>query len=156
MLVSELVDQITLNTDNVESLDFAEQKQYINAAIDYLSLFLAGKKDPELMTVVDIAPGLPVPSNFIGFVPANGYPVYILGNVFNTYTGLTAKQVKYTTAKPHISELTDTVPFRDMYSPLLVMVASMMINNRTPGISVAQEAEIKAQFETVLTAAKGG
>ncbi|XFO65410.1 hypothetical protein SPSIL_015200 [Sporomusa silvacetica DSM 10669] len=155
MLVQDLINLINLEAD--ELLDTDEDNiPYINAAIDYLSFTLAGLKDPELMTVADIAPGLPVPSNFISLVPANGYPLYTVGSVFNSTTGNVVKGVKYTISKPHVSLVTDTIPFRDMYGSVLMFIASYMIKKKSyiPVEYTSQDSTFAQAVLAAISAAK--
>jgi hypothetical protein len=154
--VQSLIDLINLEADELLDTD-ADNIPYINAAIDYLSFTLAGLKDPEVMTCADISPGLPIPSNFIGLVPANGYPLYNVGGVFNSTTGNTVKQVKYTTAKPHVSAVTDTLPFRDLYASVLCFIASYMIKKKSyiPVEYTTQDSTFTQSVLAAITAAKG-
>ena len=130
MLVQDLINQINIDSNDLPDSD-AETIQYINYAIDALSFLLCGLKDPEMMATCDIAPGLLVPSNFVEFVPQNGYPVYIVGDRFNTTTGNVVKLVKYSISKPHISAVTDTIPFKDIYSGALCFLVSKMIKGKS-------------------------
>lgn len=130
MLVQNLIDQVAIDTNDLPDSD-TETIQYINYAIDYLSLLLCSLADVEMMTIEDIAPGITKPSNFVGFVPKNGYPVYVVGDKFYTTTGATVKQVKFTTSKPHIAAVTDTIPFKDVYSGALVFLVSKMIKAKS-------------------------
>lgn len=156
MLVQEFINQLTLNTDNVESLEYPDPLMYVNAAIKWWSFQLAKINPNELCVKITVTNGMPKPSNFICFVPKNGYPCTECGDYLYTNSGTDVANVKYAACKPSVSKLDDEIPFNDMYSPILIMATSMMINNRTPGISVAQEAELKSLFENSVAAAKGG
>lgn len=130
MLVQDIINLINLEADELLDQD-TDNIPYINSAIDFLSFTLCGMKDPEMISCCDIAPGLAVPSNFVAFVPANGYPVFITGGLFNTTSGAVVRQVSYSTAKPHVSLITDQVPFKDMYCSVLVLIVSYMIKKKT-------------------------
>lgn len=130
MLVQDLINQINIDSNDLPDSD-TETIQYINYGIDALSLLLCSVKDPEMMATCDIAPGLLVPSNFVELVPQNGYPVYIVGDRFNTTTGNVVKMVKYSISKPHISAVTDTIPFKDIYSGALCFLVSKMIKGKS-------------------------
>lgn len=130
MLVQDLINQINIDSNDLPDSD-TETIQYINYGIDALSLLLCSVKDPEMMATCDIAPGLIVPSNFVEFVPQNGYPVYIVGDRFNTTTGNVVKMVKFTTSKPHISLVTDTIPFKDIYAGVLCQFVSKLIKGKS-------------------------
>lgn len=157
MLVQNLIDLINLEADELLDED-VDNIPYINNAIDFLNFKLAALKDIELLSMMDIAPGLPIPSNFIALVPANGYPLYSVNGVFNTTTGGTVKSVKYTSAKPHVSTITDTIPFRDIYSGLLVFTASYLIKKKSyiPPEYLNVDSAFIDQFMAVMSQAKGG
>jgi len=129
MLVQDVINLINLEADELLDED-TDNIPYINAAIDYLSFTLAGMGSSDCMTTLQIVSGLPVPSNFIEFVPQNGYPAYIFGDLFYTNNGGAVK-VKYATAQPHVSVITDTIPFKDMYVTTLVFIASYLIKKKT-------------------------
>lgn len=129
MLVQNLINLINLEADELLDAD-ADNIPYINAAIDYLSNTLCGMKDPEMMSLLNITNGDLVPSNFAGFVPPNGYPVYLVGDKFYTTVGTTVS-VKYAAYKPHIAAVGDTVPFKDAYQTVLVFIASYLIKKKS-------------------------
>ena len=132
MLVQELINLINLEADELLDED-TDNIPYINQAIDYLSFTLCGMGDPEMINVMDISSKVDVPSNFVDFVPHNGYPLYIQNNKFwvTTSSGLTLKKVKYSISKAHVSTVSDTIPFKDMYAGTLVLIASYMIKKKT-------------------------
>lgn len=152
MLVSDLITLITLESGDLLDDDM-ENIPYINHAIDVLSFFLDGIGDPEMITTADVQDNLDVPSNFVDFVPHNGYPVYILGGKFMTTTGGIVHGVKYTTTRAHVSKINDPLPFKDMYANVLVLIASYMIKKKTY-IPVEYCAEDKAFTEEVMSAIK--
>ena len=132
MLVQELINLINLEADELLDED-TDNIPYINQAIDYLSFTLCGMGDPEIINVMDISSNVDVPSNFVDFVPHNGYPLYIQNNKFwvTTSSGLTLNKVKYSISKAHVSTVSDTIPFNDMYAGTLVLIASYMIKKKT-------------------------
>lgn len=155
MLVQNLIDLINLEADELLDEDI-DNIPYINSAIDYLSFTLAGLGSSDCMNTIVITDNTPVPNNFIEFVPKNGYPIYIDNDVF--YTSGKTITAKYSIAKPHISTITDTIPFRDMYASTLVLIASYMIKKKSY-IPVEYTSSDKAFIADVLNsikAAKGG
>lgn len=154
MLVQDLIDLINLEADELLDED-TDNIPYINQAIDYLSFTLCGMGDPEMINVMDITSNADIPINFVDFIPHNGYPIYIQTNKFwvMTSSGLPIKQVKYSIAKPHISTITDQVPFKDMYAGTLVLIASYLIKKKTY-IPVEYCNEDKSFVSDVLTAIK--
>ena len=130
MLVQDLINLINLEADELLDED-TDNIPYINQAIDLLSFTLAGIGDPEMITTVDIINGVDVPSNFIDFMPHNGYPIFISGGKFCLSGVEIVHKAKYSIAQPHVSAVTDTVPFKDMYAGCLVMIASYLIKKKT-------------------------
>ena len=130
MLVQDLINLINLEADELLDED-TDNIPYINLAIDLLSFTLAGIGDPEMITTVDIINGVDVPSNFIDFTPHNGYPIFISGGKFCLSGVEIVHKAKYSIAQPHVSAVTDTVPFKDMYAGCLVMIASYLIKKKT-------------------------
>lgn len=153
MLVQNLINLINLEADELLDND-TDNIPYINDAIDYLSFTLCSMADPEMITVSDITPNLVVPDTFVSFVPAKGYPVYIQSGIFCTTTGKTVPSVKYTTAKPHVSLVTDEIPFKDMYSSTLKMIASYLIKKKTY-IPVEYTTVDKSFISDIVTSIKG-
>lgn len=155
MLVQDVINLINLEADELLDED-TDNIPYINAAIDYLSFTLAGMGSSDCMTTVQIVSGLPVPSNFIEFVPQNGYPAYISGGLFYTNNGGAVK-VKYATAQPHVSVITDTIPFKDMYVTTLVFIASYLIKKKTyiPTEYTNTDKAFISDIVTSIKAAKG-
>jgi len=151
MLVQDLINLINLEADELLDED-TDNIPYINAAIDYLSFSLSGMGSSDCMTMVQVTPGLPVPSDFIEFVPKNGYPVYISGGLFYTNTGDPVK-IKYVVAQPHVSAVTDVIPFKDMYVTTLVFIASYLIKKKTY-IPVEYTATDKAFISDVIASIK--
>ena len=130
MLVQELINLINLEADELLDTD-ADVIPYINSAIDYLSNTLCGMKDPEMMVLINITSGDLVPSNLAGLVPANGYPIRIVGDKFYTTVGATVNDVKYATHKNHITLVSDVLPFKEAYASVLTFIASYLIKKKT-------------------------
>ena len=86
MTIQELITRI-----NIESNDILDEEteyiQYINAAIDYLSMILVNIRDMEVVKTTNIRDGFMVPNDFMSFIPKSGYPIRIVNGLFNTYDG---------------------------------------------------------------------
>jgi hypothetical protein len=139
------------------STDFAERAiPYINRGIDFLSDTLISYKDPLFLIEVMIAPNLPVPSDFVQFSPANGYPVTISSNggtpIFYTTGGNTVK-VKYWSRKPHVTDPSQVLPFPDCYCTILVQIVSLFVLNRNEA-GITSDSGLLAQILAALKAAK--
>lgn len=156
MLVQNLIDLINLEADELLDTD-TDNIPYINQAIDLLFFTLAGLGDPEMITTVDCNNGDDVPSNFVDFVPHNGYPVFISGGKFCLNTVSSVKKMKYSIAMPHVSVVTDTVPFKDMYAGCLVLIASYLIKKKTyiPVEYCNEDKSFVGELMAAIKAAKG-
>jgi hypothetical protein len=155
-LVQNLIDLINLEAD--ELLDTDEDNiPYINAAIDYLSNVLCSINDPEMMAVIDINNNDLVPSNFSSLIPANAYPVYVVGDRFLVSIGDSVNNVKYSIHKPHIAAITDTVPFKDAYESVLVFIAAYLVKKKSyiPVEYTNSDKQFVADILTAIKAAKG-
>jgi hypothetical protein len=109
-----------------EDLDYM---LYINAAMDLLNFNLLANNIVEFMDTVTITDGYPVPSNFVTFIPKTGIPCRKFGKVFKTYhSSVTAD---YACSVPHVSVVTDTIPFDDLYITTLVFIASFLIKKKS-------------------------
>ncbi len=157
MTTQDLVDLINLEAD--ELLDTDEDNiPYINHAIDLLSFFLASLGDPEMITTTDVEDNDLVPDNFLDFVPHNGYPLYIDAGHFKLYSDDSViHNVKYTLAKDHVSLLTDTIPFKDIYAGYMVLIASYLIKKKTyiPVEYCQQDKTFVTELMSAIKAAKG-
>ena len=156
MQVQNLIDLINLEADELLDQD-TDNIPYINQAIDLLSFTLAGIGDPEMITTVDLINGVDVPSNFVDFVPHNGYTVFISGGKFCLSGVEIVHKAKYSVTQPHVSAITDTVPFKDMYAGCLVMVASYLIKKKTyiPVEYCNEDKAFVGELLATIKAAKG-
>lgn len=156
MQVQNLIDLINLEADELLDQD-TDNIPYINQAIDLLSFTLAGIGDPEMITTVDLINGVDVPSNFTDFVPHNGYPVFISGGKFCLSGVEIVHKAKYSITQPHVSLITDTVPFKDMYAGCLVLVASYLIKKKTyiPVEYCNEDKAFVGELLAAIKAAKG-
>ena len=164
MLVSELIEWINSDIVNFDEMDAASTDYtenplpYINRSIDFLSDTLIDYQDPLSVVEVDIAPSLPVPKNFVQFAPKNGFPVYITSltgtSIFMTTSGNTVR-CKYYVRKPHVTSVTQEVPFADCYCGILSQIAALFILNRNEA-DITSDSGLLTQVLAALKAAKGG
>ena len=129
MNIAELITLINLESNEILD-DRAEYIPYINAAIDYMSWLLVQAKDAEVIKSAVIKDGSIVPSNFVAFVPKDGYPVTIFNGSFSTYCG---KDVNcyYGICKNHVANEDDLVPFSDQYVFSLVQIISFLVKKKS-------------------------
>lgn len=157
MTGNDLVSMIDLETYGLLDEE-SDNILYINNAIELLSFFLIGLQDPDMIVIADISDGEAVSPNFVDFVPKNGYPLYINGDKYHIISDdMTIYDVKYNVSKPHVTSLSDTVPFRDMYAGTLVLIASYLIKKHsyiTPAYCQQDEAFVQ-QLMSSIKAAKG-
>lgn len=162
MTVNELI-QLIMAEDN-ELLDSAgDYIPYVNWSMDLLSFVLAGIGDPEIIQTIDIVPTaevpqVAVPEDFVDFIPHNGYPVNILNGYFQVLLDSgECRKVKYSTVKPHVSTIADTVPFKQQYVGTLVLIASYMVKKKMyiPPEYCEQDKAFARQVLDSITKAKG-
>lgn len=156
MLVKDIINLINLEADELLDEDI-DNIPYINQAVDFLSFTLAGIGDSELITTVDLINGIDVPSNFVDFVPHNGYPVFISGGKFCLSGVEIVHKAKYSITKPHVSLVTDVMPFKDMYAGAIVLIASYLIKKKTyiPVEYCNEDKAFVGELMATIKAAKG-
>ena len=130
MTVQELITQI--NIESNEILDEpTEYIQYINAAIDWLTMILVSIRDREVVKNIDVQNLRAVPSDFMSFVPKSGYPIRIINGVFQTYDGDTVEEVFYSIKKNHVSAFDDAIPFSEFFHSYLIQLVSFMVKKKS-------------------------
>lgn len=156
MLVQDLIALIDLEADELLDED-TDNIPYINAAIDYLSFILAGLGSSDCLKALIVTPNMAVPSDFIEFVPKNGYPAYISGDSFVTTNGGNVN-IKYSASKPHVSSLSDPILFKDMYTSVMVFICSYMIKKKSyiPVEYTQQDSSFVQAVLAAISKAKGG
>lgn len=136
MTIQELITQI-----NIESNDIFDEEteyiQYINAAIDYLSMILVNIRDREVIKTTNIRDGFVVPNDFMSFVPKNGYPIRIVNGLFKTYDGDAVQDVTYSVYKNHVTDVSDFVPFSDFFATYLTQLVSYLVKKKSMMIDYA-------------------
>lgn len=136
MVVSELIMEINLESNEI--LD--NQKEYIpyiNAAIDHLSMILTTIKDREVIKRKTINHNDVIPVGFMQFVPKQGYPIIINNGSFETYNKQPVREVYYAVKKSHIANMTDSIPFTELYTYYLVQLVSYLVKKKSLMIEYA-------------------
>lgn len=130
MTVQELITQI--NIESNEILDEpTEYIQYINAAIDWLTMILVSIRDREVVKNIDVQNLRAVPSDFMSFVPKSGYPIRIINGTFQTYDGEQVEEVFYSTKKSHVDSFDDAIPFSESFHSYLIQLVSFMVKKKS-------------------------
>lgn len=130
MTVQELITLIDVESNEILD-DTNEYIQYINTAIDYLSMVLLSIRDREVVKVMTVTNNNAIPSDFMSFVPKQGYPVRIINGSFATYGGDTVNDVYYSIRKNHISNFGDAIPFTEFFHSYLVQLVSYLIKKKS-------------------------
>lgn len=155
MTIDELITLINLDSNEILD-DSDEYIPYINAAIDYLSWLLVQAKDAEVIKSAVITHNMTIPSNFIMFIPKDGYPVTLFNGSFSTYM---EKPVEcyYAYAKNHIEDRTDLVPFSEPYIFSLVQIVTFLVKKKSLMLDYASfDKSFVSEIMQALATAKGG
>lgn len=136
MTVNELITQINIDTNEILD-DSNDYIPYINAAIDILSSLLIPIHDTEVVKLRAVHDNDVIPTNFMTFIPASGYPIEIYDGVFKTYDGQDVEGVYYAVRKAHIASMDDAVPFSDYYAFPLVQIVSYLVKKKSLMIDFA-------------------
>lgn len=159
MLVQDIINLVNLGVETYDEYTADVVIPYYNLCSDELSLELGAAGDQEFITTVMVPSGMTVPSDFIQFVPKNGYPVERQGNIFISLTGGSPK-VKYIKSKPWVSEVTDTVPFpQHCIGALVDKIKSRLHADKTLKYVVENpqvDQYIEQRNKAALIKAKGG
>lgn len=129
MLVQEIISLINLEADELLDED-TDNIPYINAALELINFEIIAAGVPDLSSSIIITDGSVVPSNYVSFLPRNGYPCRRIGNVFKVDSGGSITIV-YACSIPRVSVVTDTIPLSDMYVSTIVLIASYLIKKKS-------------------------
>jgi hypothetical protein len=117
-----------------------EALYYINRTIDYLSFRLAKMNYGGSIAEASIVTGADVPANYIE--TCGTFPIKRTGSKFYFLSGAPASiTLRYKFSQPHITAITDTIPFPDHFKGVFVMVATMFAQNRNEQ-NIAQDTQI--------------
>lgn len=155
MNVDELITLINLESNEILD-DSDEYIPYINAAVDYLSFALANVKDPEVCRTLAVQQGDTVPSDFIAFIPKDGYPISIDSGSFTVYVPGSV-QVYYAHRKNHVQHKDDLVPFSEPYISALVQLVSFLVKKKSLMVDYANfDKGYISDLLTNVQSARGG
>jgi hypothetical protein len=157
MLISAIVDRIEFELENFDVPDTsAPLIDYINDAIDYVSMRMAEVGDPEFITSTTINDGMDRPANFLKFIPPSGYPYKVENGKFVALPGApSSATVRHTYTKPHVSAESDTFPMLDYYASLVVRVAAMLAQNKNEA-DISSDTAVMTMMQDALMKSKGG
>ena len=121
MTVNEMLILVRQRLGDMQKVTFSDEEliHCLNDAIDDICIDMANSYDPELLkTVALTANGIPLPDDFIAWqgqfallynTDANN--VTTISPIDSEWDGENAT-LKYFAYKPHVTSLTDTIPFR--------------------------------------------
>lgn len=152
MTVGELLVAIRLNVNDVTTppeYSDAEVMRFVNDGISWLNNELTAVKDKDMMKELTIEDNAAVPADFNEFA---GYPpVKIVGSNFKLLSTGMSVTVNYFAKKPFVTVATDTVPFDDRYTMLLIELASLYCLNRTND-DIEQDSKLVAMRRDIIRA----
>ena len=129
MLTSELIVQVRQMINDTDSIEFNDNEliNLINDAIKYVTTSLIAIKDPEMMKEVTLNNGDIIPTDY--FTLAGNYPAEIVGDKIYTNDS-NPITIRYFAVRDKILQSSDTVPLKDVYSPVLARVVAIYALNR--------------------------
>jgi len=158
MLVSEVIALVALRLDlDVDDYVPNVMISHINSGIARINNGFIKTLDPEAIKQLTIAGPTAKPSDFFGFVPSKrSYRVKINGYTIDLdYGAPSSVVIKYSTFKPLLTSISDTIPLPDYCAGELVDYVCIKINNDFEA-NVAQDVGLATSDEAALFAAKGG
>jgi hypothetical protein len=158
MLVSDIINLAAKRMDlDVDDYDPQVMILHINSGISRLNNGLIKANDPEVIKQMTITGTTTKPADFFGFVPQkSAYPLIIQGNTISLAYGAPPGVVcKYSTTKPRLTAISDTIPLPDYcIGPLIDYVCIHLQNDLEA--NVTQDTALATSDEALLFAAKGG
>lgn len=121
MTVNEMLILVRQRLGDMQKVTFSDEEliHCLNDAIDDICIEMANNYDPELLKVVTLtADGIPLPDDFIAW---QGQFALLYNTDENNVTTISPidsewggenSTLKYFAYKPHVTNLTDTIPFR--------------------------------------------
>lgn len=152
-IINDLVARVRILINDQNKLEYSDPELigYINDAIGYLSTYLISAKDPEMVSEINVAEGGIVPTNFCSF--SGSYPVYIVDNTFKLYDPTTPFTARYFASKQTTNTRNSTFPFKDIYIPVVIRLASIYALNRNE-FNITQDNTIIVDMLNMIKAAK--
>lgn len=151
--ISNLIRRLRILINDQNDLEYTDKELlgYINDAVGYLSTYLISTKDPEMVKEISITQDIDVPDDYCSF--SGSYPVYISDNKFKLYDPSATVTARYFATKKTDSVVADNLPFKDIYAPVIIRVASVYALNRNE-FNVTQDVTIISQMLDSIKAAK--
>ena len=158
MLVSGIIDLSAKRLD-LDVDDYYQEVMilYINGAISRINNGFIKVNDPECIKQMTISGTITKPADFFGFIPAKAsYPIICSGNTISLAYGAPPSVVlKYSTFKPLLTSIGDTIPLPDYCISEIVDYVCIHINNDFEA-NVSQDTALASSDEALLLSAKGG
>jgi hypothetical protein len=150
--VNEIISRARerVNDDQAVGYENTEWIQYINGAIDWLSNLLVSIKY-ELMVDEFVCSGsVSLPSDYISMVGKE--PVYFKNGTVYGYDS-NPITIRYWKSMPHISLVTETIPFPDIFNDLIIQIVSIYALNAHE-FDVSQDLKLLEEKVKTLTSAR--
>ena len=158
MLVSGIIDLVAKRLDlDVDDYYPEVMISHINGSISRINNGLIKANDPEAIKQMTITGTTAKPADFFGFIPQkSSYPVLIDGDNIKLKYGAPASVVfTYSTFKPLLTTVSDTIPLPDYCLGEIVDYVCIHINNDFEA-NVTQDVGLATSDEALLFSAKGG
>jgi hypothetical protein len=155
MLASEIWAQINSNVRNFGALKEAEALYFMNWSVDYLNEFLIEIKDPQMSVDLSVTDGMTVPANYSK--TAGTFPVHITNSgatrIFkHDVTNKPTIPIRYFARRERINAMSDTWPFDDSLSSVVMALASVYAINRAEGDTTNDMVILKDRLDRVKAA----
>jgi len=149
--VSTLLTVVRKKIRDTTSIEYQDSEliDFLNDALDYMSSFMIRIKDGESIKVVSVAGNITKPDDFDSIVGSQ--LLYLENDSIKTLTGGTL-MMRYYAMKPHVSTISDIVPFKASIEPLLAQLTAIYALNRNE-FDVSQDQTL---FEKQLSLLQGG
>jgi len=159
MLVSGIIDLVAKRLDlDVDDYYTEVMILNINAAIARINNGLIKANDPLVIKQATCTSAtLAKPADFFGFIPQkSAYRLIVSGDVISLdYGAPTSVVFKYSTFKPLLTTISDTIPLPDYCVGEIVDYVCIHINNDFEA-NVTQDVGLATADEALLFSAKGG
>lgn len=158
MLVSGIIDLAAKRLDlDVDDYFTEVMILHINAAIARINNGLIKANDPEVIKQMTVSGTTTKPADFFGFIPQkSAYAVIVDGaNLKLAYGAPPSVVIKYSTFKPLLTTVSDTIPLPDYCMGEIVDYVCIHINNDFEA-NVTQDVALATSDEALLFGAKGG
>lgn len=158
MLVSDIINLAAKRMDlDVDDYDQQVMILHINSGISRINNGMIKVNDPEVIKQMTITGTTTKPSDFFGFIPQkSAYPLIVQGNTISLAYGAPPSVVfKYSTSKPLLTAVNQTIPLPDYCIGELVDYVCIRLQNDLES-NVTQDITLATSDESLLFSAKGG